>query len=122
MDKARISSDKRQMCYRANRAGITPDLEIADFPPILEAFNGECAFCGDEAQGFKVIIPFREVGLIPAVVAPACDYCITMKDDLIDCYLKHGIDTERYVWVVERLLNARCGDTVKEYLRRRMGR
>lgn len=124
MERSTISSWIRQARYRAKKQNIYSELEIDDVETIIEAYDGNCAYCGSEADTLDQPFPIKETAPnVSANVLPCCKDCKSIKksNDLVWMFSSKHIDQERYLELLQQMLSRSGGDQIRKHVRRVTG-
>lgn len=120
MDSKTISGWIRQARYRANKRDIYNKLQISDVQKIIEDFDGECAYCGAEAETLDHPFPIRETAPnVPANVLPSCKDCKTVKksNDIVWLFMQNKLDQPKYLEILRSMFSREGGDIIKNHVK-----
>lgn len=124
MERATISSWIRQARYRAKRQDIYSDLEISDVEDIVECHEGQCAYCGEDAETLDHPFPLKPTAPnVPANILTSCKECKSLKknNDLVWMFSSGHLDQEKYLALLQEMFDRKGGDTIKEHVRKVTG-
>jgi hypothetical protein len=119
MDKSTISGWIRQARHRAKRHDIYSELNIEDIDAIVQ-YYANCAYCEVDAETLDHAFPLKDSAPnVAANVLPSCRGCKQSKrnNDLVWMFNKDKLSKEKYLSLLEEMLQRPGGEYLREHIK-----